>query len=758
VIDPRPRHQELVQKIEAHRQAYFDLDSPTVSDAEYDRLFVEIRDLEAANPDLVSPDSPTQSVGGATRRGLDTYRHREPMMSLDNAFSIADVQAWLRRVQGEAGAQDVVCEPKIDGVSIAITYEKGSLVRGVTRGDGTTGEVVTHNVRAISGVPERLLGSSPPDVIEIRGEVYIPIAEFGPLNERLRAAHDEDMRGSRSSRVFVPLANPRNAAAGALRRKPAKPGDKTKAVDMVVRPLSLTTYGLGFLDWGSVDLDARVETQSGIYDLLSSWGMPVSEHARVVTSVVEMETYLEDLQERRHSLASQIDGAVLKVDDRALQRQLGSTSRAPRWAVAFKFPPEEVHTRLLSIEVGVGRTGRATPYAVMEPVLLDGSTVRQATLHNQDVVKAKGVRIGDVVVLRKAGDVIPEIVGPVAALADDGYPRVDFRMPRDCPECGTQLRPMKEGDADLRCPNAHSCPAQVRGRVEHIGSRGALDIEALGEVTAAALTQPLKPAKPPLTTEAGLFDLTMEDLVPIEVVVRDAETGLPKTDDDGAEKIRSPFRRVEKGYPPEAEGMTAVERRARGITKSHAREVPSAQASTLLDELERAKSKDFWRVLVSLNIRHVGPMAARALASELRSMDAIREASEADLAAVDGVGPIIAQSVREWFDVQWHAHIVDLWAAAGVRMADDRDDSIAQTLAGLTIVATGSLENFTRDGVKEAIISHGGKAASSVSKATDYVVVGAIAGSKAAKAESLGVPTLTEAQFEALIAEGRQPS
>jgi len=740
--------------IEAHRHAYFDLDSPTASDAEYDRLFVEIRDLEAANPDLVSPESPTQSVGGATRRGLDTYRHREPMMSLDNAFSIAAVQAWLRRVQGEAGAQDVVCEPKIDGVSIALTYEKGSLVRGVTRGDGTTGEVVTHNVRAISGVPERLLGSRPPDVIEIRGEVYIPIAEFGPLNERLRAAHDEDMRGSRSSRVFVPLANPRNAAAGALRRKPAKPGDKKKAVDMVVRPLSLTTYGLGFLDWGSVDSDARVETQSGIYDLLSSWGMPVSEHARVVTSVAEMETYLEDLKERRHSLASQIDGAVLKVDDRALQRQLGSTSRAPRWAVAFKFPPEEVHTRLLSIEVGVGRTGRATPYAVMEPVLLDGSTVRQATLHNQDVVKVKGVRIGDVVVLRKAGDVIPEVVGPVRALSDDGYPREDFVMPLNCPECRTPLRPMKKGDSDLRCPNARSCPAQVRGRVEHIGSRGGLDIKALGEVTAAALAQPLRPAQPPLITEAGLFDLTMEDLVPIEVVVRDADTGLPKTDNDGEATIRSPFRRMETGYPPEAEGLTAAERRARGITKSHIHEVPSDQATTLLDELKRAKTKEFWRVLVSLNIRHVGPIVSRALATAFGSMDAIRAASEDELAAVEGVGPIIAQSVREWFAVEWHERIVTAWAAAGVRMADDRDDSIEQTLAGLTIVATGSLENFTRDGVKEVIISRGGKAASSVSKATDYVVVGANAGSKAAKAESLGVPTLTEAQFEALIAEG----
>jgi DNA ligase (NAD+) len=473
---------------------------------------------------------------------------------------------------------------------------------------------------------------------------------------------------------------------------------------------------------------------------------------------------------------------VVKIDEIAVQRRLGSTSRAPRWAIAYKYPPEEVNTRLLAIQVGVGRTGRATPYAVMEPVLVAGSTVRQATLHNQDVVRAKGVRIGDVVVLRKAGDVIPEILGPVPAAADDGYPRHDFVMPTHCPDCGTELRPMKEGDVDLRCPNARSCPAQVRGRVEHIGSRGGLDVEGLGEVGAAALTQPLEPADPPLDTEAALFSLTLDELLPIRVVVRDPETGLPRAYDgvgesaviptaDGATftaKVLRPFQRiVERTYPPGTEHLTPAERRKAGVRKDFPVYGPAKTAQVLLDELDRAKTKELWRQLVALNIRHVGPVAARALADWFGSLDAIRAATREDLAAVEGVGPVIADELLAWFEVDWHVEIVEAWARAGVRfatpghpgpeaMAAQAAAGLGPTgpLAGLTVVVTGGLEGFTRDGAKEAIIAAGGKSAGSVSKKTDYVVVGENAGSKAAKAEALGLPVLDEAGFVLLLAQG----
>ncbi|WP_062386124.1 NAD-dependent DNA ligase LigA [Demequina iriomotensis] len=756
MTDPRARHQELVQEIEAHRHAYYELDQPTVSDGEYDALERELRDLEARWPELATPESPTQTVGGETSPDLTTYRHRERMMSLDNAFSLEDVEAWLARVEADAGVQRIVCEPKIDGLSISLTYEQGVLVRAVTRGDGTTGEVVTHNVPGIAGIPQTLSGSPIPAAVEVRGEVFMPIAEFGPLNERLQEAHAKDMESARIPRDFVPLANPRNTAAGTLRRKVPDPDARQKEVDKVIRPLAVTTYALGRLDWGDSEPDARVASQHGIYEVLRDWGLPVSEHARVVEGMADLGAYLRDLEARRHDLVHEIDGAVLKVDDRGVQAELGATSRAPRWAIAYKFPPEEVHTRLLEIRVGVGRTGRVTPYAVMEPVTVAGSTVRQATLHNQDVVRAKGVRIGDVVILRKAGDVIPEILGPVAALADDGYPREDFAMPSRCPECDTPLRPMKEGDVDLRCPNAESCPAQVRGRVEHIGSRGGLDIEVLGEIAAAALTDPLEPAEPPLRSEAGLFDLTLEDLVPIKVVVRDPDTGMPREDRDGKVKVRAPFQKVVKQYPPEAEGLSVAERRAAKITQIEV-VTPGAQAVKLLEELEKAKSQPLWRVIVSLSIRHVGPVAARVLADRFGSMDAIRGATVEELAEVEGVGGVIAESVLAWFDEPWHVEIVERWAAAGVRMADVRSDTTAtapQTLEGLTIVATGSLEGFTRDSVKEAIISRGGKAAGSVSKNTDYVVLGANAGSKAAKAEALGVPMLDEAQFVRLLEGG----
>ena len=678
MTDPRARHQELIQEIEAHRHAYYELDQPTVSDGEYDALERELRSLEADHPELAEPESPTQTVGGAVASGFVSVKHRERMMSLDNAFSIEDVEAWLARVSRDAGEQEFVCEPKIDGLSISLTYEDGVLVRGVTRGDGTVGEDVTANVMTIGGLPHRLSGDAVPAVVEIRGEVYLPVAAFEALNEALL----EDGK--------APYANPRNTAAGSLRQKDAS--------ITAGRPLAVTTYALGALEWGASTPDPRLGTQSGIYEVLSDWGMPVTALAKVVDSVGKAEAYLADLEAKRHDLIHEIDGAVLKVNDRAVQAELGSTSRAPRWAIAYKFPPEEVHTVLEDIRVDVGRTGRVTPFGVMTPVTVAGSTVTFATLHNAHEVKRKGVLIGDTVVLRKAGDVIPEIVGPVVA-ARTGAER-EWVMPAECPACGTPLAEQKAGDKDLRCPNSEFCPAQIVDRIAFIGSRGAFDVEVLGEKAAAALVE-----SGVLANEARLFALTEADLL-----------GVP-------------------------------------LFTTKAGEL-SENGKKLLANLESAKSQPLWRVIVSLSIRHVGPTASRALAAAFGALPKVPAASVEELAAVDGVGPVIAESVHAWFEVPWHAAIVDAWAAAGVRMEDERDESTEQTLEGLTLVATGSLEGFTRDSVTEAIVSRGGKAAGSVSKNTDYVVVGANAGSKAAKAEQLGVPILTEAQFVALLEGG----
>lgn len=688
--DPRAHHQDLVQQVEEHRARYYGDDAPTISDAAYDALEQELKQLEAEHPELVEPDSPTQTVGAARgETGFASVQHRERMMSLDNAFAIAEVETWLARIGKEAGDLDIVCEPKIDGLSISLTYENGELTQGVTRGDGTTGEDVTANVRTIAGLPERLSGAHVPALVEVRGEVYLPLEAFERLNDALREDGKE------------PYANPRNTAAGSLRQK--------DSAVTATRPLAVTTYALGALEWGDAEPHPQIGTQSGIYNVLAEWGLPVSEFTAVLQGVKPIEEYLADLEKRRHSLVHEIDGAVLKVNDRAVQSELGSTSRAPRWALAYKFPPEEVHTVLEDIRVDVGRTGRVTPYAVMTPVTVAGSTVTYATLHNQHEVKRKGVLIGDTVVLRKAGDVIPEVVAPVVA-ARTGKER-EWAMPATCPSCGTPLAEQKQGDKDLRCPNAHSCPAQIMDRIAFIGSRGALDVEVLGEKAAAALVE-----SEVLTNEAGLFDLTEEDLKKVPLFTLDADSK-----------------------------KSGVQRSAGDL---------STNGQRLLDNLAAAKDQPLWRVIVSLSIRHVGPTASRALATEFGEMSSIREASEERLAAVEGVGPVIARSVREWFDVDWHVDIVDRWAAAGVRMADERDESIERTLEGLVIVATGSLENFTRDSVKEAIISRGAKAASSVSKNTDYVVVGASAGSKATKAEQLGVPMLDEGQFERLLEGG----
>jgi len=689
VTDPRETHQHLVQEIEAHRAAYYGEDAPTVSDAEYDALERQLRELEAAFPELASPESPTQTVGAASgATGFASIQHRQRMMSLDNAFSLIDVEAWLARVERDAGVQQVVCEPKIDGLSISLTYIDGELTQGVTRGDGTTGEDVTANVMTIASLPHTLRGAFPA-LVEVRGEVFLPVVAFDELN----AALVEEGK--------APYANPRNTAAGSLRQK--NPSITAS------RPLAVTAYALGELEWGDRTPDERAGTQVGIYGMLGDWGLPVSARARALEGVAAIEGYLAELEGLRHSLTHEIDGAVLKLNDRSVQAELGSTSRAPRWAIAYKFAPEEVHTVLEDIRVDVGRTGRVTPYGVMRPVVVAGSTVTYATLHNAYEVARKGVMIGDTVVLRKAGDVIPEIVGPVVAARTGA--EVAWVMPTECPKCGTALREQKEGDKDLRCPNSESCPGQIIDRIAFIGSRGALDVEVLGEKAAAALVE-----SGVLVNEAGLFDLTEDHLRQVSLFTLGA----------GSKKA----------------GVV----RAAGDLSDNARK--------LLANLDAAKAQPLWRVIVSLSIRHVGPTASRALASALGSLPAIREAAPEVLAAVEGVGPVIAASVREWFDVPWHQDIVDRWAAAGVRMEDAVDAPVGSTLAGLTLVVTGTLAGFSRDEANEAILAHGGKASGSVSASTDFLVAGEKAGSKVAKAEKLGVPILTEDEFVALLEGG----
>lgn len=734
--EARAEAQQLTTRILELRDAYYERDTVLVSDEEYDRMMRRLEELERLHPELQSQDSPTQTVGGRAQTTLFApVQHAERMLSLDNVFSLEEFEAWAAKVERDAGRRvDYLCELKIDGLAINLRYENGVLVSAATRGDGVVGEDVTENIRWIPAIPARLATDEPPALVEVRGEVFFPVAEFEELN-----AHQQEA----GERVF---ANARNAASGSLRQKAE--GKNPAQLELMrdrLRRLHMLVHGIGA--WHNPPVDA----QSKVYDLLKGWGLPTSTHFRVVDDAAKVDEFIEYYGQHRGAVEHEIDGIVIKVDELALHDELGATSRAPRWAIAYKYPPEQVNTKLLDIVVSVGRTGRATPFAVMEKVRVAGSEVRQATLHNQEVVKAKGVLIGDTVVLRKAGDVIPEVLGPVVELRD-GTER-EFVMPENCPECGTRLAPAKEGDIDLRCPNAEFCPAQVRGRVEHIGSRGALDIEALGEVAAAALTQPRFPAEPPLPTEAGLFGLTLADLFPIEVVVRDSETGLPKLTDAGEEKVDTPFRRRRQKkdgpFDPAAEEFSGDELH-----------VPSKNAIELLANLAAAREKPLWRILVALNIRHVGPVAARALANHFGSLDAIRSASRDELAAVDGVGGIIADAVLAWFEVDWHREIIEKWAADGVQFATPGHpgpggaDEAGGVLAGLTVVATGSLEGFTREGAQEAIIAAGGKAASSVSKKTDFVAAGPGAGSKLAKAEELGVRIIDAAQFKTLVEEG----
>ncbi|PWJ56316.1 DNA ligase (NAD+) [Quadrisphaera granulorum] len=701
--EARREWDELAEQVRAARFAYYVRDAPTLADGEFDALLRRLEALEDSYPDLRVPDSPTQVVGGTFSTDFTPVDHLERMLSLDNVFTREELAAWVARVQrdlsdGREEAPPVrwLCELKIDGLAVNLRYERGRLVLAATRGDGRTGEDVTHNIRTIDAVPQQLNGdpSSFPDRFEVRGEVFFPVADFEALNASLVEAGK------------APFANPRNAAAGSLRQKDPRV--------TASRPLSMIVHGLG------VRGGLEPASQSQTYELLRSWGLPTSPAYRVVESLEEIQAYIDYYGEHRHSrsgaaaIAHEIDGVVVKVDEVAQQRRLGATSRAPRWAIAWKYPPEEVTTKLLDIRVNVGRTGRVTPFAHMEPVKVSGSTVQMATLHNGSEVVRKGVLIGDTVVVRKAGDVIPEVLGPVVDLRD-GTERA-FEMPTHCPECGTELRFEKEGDADLRCPNARTCPAQLRERVFHLAGRGAFDIEALGYEAAAALTEKDDDGRQVLPDESGLFALTAEDLLAVPLFTR---------------------------APKKGEGEARV---------------LNANGMRLLANLEAAKDRPLWRVLVGLSIRHVGPTAARALAQRFGSMDALRAASQEELAAADGVGPIIAEAVVEWFSHDWHVAVVDAWAAAGVSMADEAVAGVEKNLEGLTIVVTGSLERFSRDEAKEAILSRGGKASSSVSKKTSYVVVGDSPGSKAAKAEELGVPVLDEAGFEALLRDGPPPA
>ncbi len=706
----RARHTELCQELDDHSYRYY-LGTPVVSDAEYDTLMRELVGIEDSYPALATQDSPTQKVGAPISVDFAAVEHLVRMESLGNAFDVEELNAWADRASAEVPVNGYLCELKIDGLAVDLVYERGRLVRAATRGDGRVGEDITLNVRTIGVVPERLDESvrPAPELLEVRGEVFLPVEDFGRLNERITASGEH-----------TPFANPRNAAAGSLRQKDPRV--------TATRPLSMIVHGVGAYspakDGGG---DVAFTSQSQAYRLLGEWGLPLSDRYRVVTTMDEVREYVGYYAAHRHEPAYEIDGIVIKVDDFALQRRLGSTSRVPRWAIAYKYPPEEVTTRLLDIKVGVGRTGRVTPYGVMEPVVVAGSEVEFATLHNAREVERKGVLIGDTVVLRKAGDVIPEIVAPVLDRRD-GTEKA-FAMPETCPECGTALGQQKEGDVDLRCPNARSCPGQLRERLFFVASRKALDIEALGYVAATALTQPLEPAQPPVRDEGDLFGLTVDMLLPIRTHVLDPDTTEPKTDPKTGDPKVVSFFANKKGEPKKT-----VEK--------------------LFEQLEEAKSKPLWRVLVALSIRHVGPRAAEDLARHFRSMDAIRAASEEELAAVDGVGPTIAASIREWFAVDWHAEIVRKWADAGVRMEDEDDGSRPRHLEGVTVVVTGSLEGFSRDGAKEAIAERGGRATASVSKKTGFVVVGDSPGSKYDKAVKLGVPVLDEEGFRVLLEAG----
>ncbi len=704
--DPAARWRELVEQIEEARRRYYLDDSATLSDVEYDALFRELEAIEAEHPELVSADSPTQSVGGEASGMFTPVEHLQRMLSLDNAFSAEDLEAWAARIERDLGSTpEMLCELKVDGLAVDIVYERGRMRSLATRGDGRVGEDVTYNARFMPAIPKSLTASEGhpvPDLVEVRGEVYFPTAAFDALNAEVTA------------QGLSPFANARNAGAGTLRQRIDSRENELAAMrakgsttvprlqgelDLALKRLGglrLVVHGIGV--WNGHE----PSRQSEAYAALRGWGLPVSDRAKVVPDLAGVRAFVDHYGEHRHDVEHEIDGVVVKVDDLATQGRLGSTSRAPRWAIAYKYPPEVVRTRLLDIEVNVGRTGRVTPFAVMAPVKVAGSTVAMATLHNQEEVVRKGVLIGDVVFLRKAGDVIPEVLGPVVE-ERDGSERA-FVMPTHCPSCGTLLAPAKEGDVDIRCPNQRSCPSQLRERVFHVASRGALDIEGLGFKAAVALLD--------------------------EGVVKDEGDVLGLTAD---------HLRASQFFTRAGEGGTRV---------------LTANAEKLLVELEAAKSRPLWRVIVALSIRHVGPTAAQALARELGDLDRIASATREELAAVEGVGPIIADAVIEWFAVDWHREVVATWRAAGVRMAEERVDAGPRPLDGVTVVITGTVEGWSRDGATLAVQEAGGKVSGSVSKKTDFVVVGENPGSKADKAESLGRPILDATGFRVLLEQG----
>lgn len=724
----RGRWQWLVDQIEDARNRYYLHDAPTLSDAEYDELFGRLAELERQVPLLQTADSPTQTVGGSRSAMFDPVTHPQPMLSLDNVFSREELIAWAQRLQRDLGEiPPLLCELKIDGLAVDLIYRDGVLASLATRGDGHTGEDVTGNARFIAGIPKRLVaparGPRLPQLLEVRGEVYFPVAEFMELNDQMLAA-------GRS-----PFANPRNAGAGTLRQRidrreydlaaARRGGEKTAAkVARLEAELVLATSRLGRLQLIVHGIGARdgwtPASQSGTYEALVNWGLPVSAHYRVVPDLAGALQYVGDFEGRRHSLEYEIDGVVLKVDGLALQDRLGSTSRAPRWAIAYKYEPEVVRTRLLDIAVSVGRTGRVTPFAVMEPVRVSGSTVSMATLHNAGEVKRKGVLIGDMIFIRKAGEVIPEVIGPVVE-ERDGSQR-EFVMPTHCPDCGTELAPEHEGDADIRCPNTRHCPAQLRERLFHVGSRGALDIEGLGFKAAVALL-----ADGLVADEGDLFGLDQAQLHRSEFFTRASAVGAGTGSGSG-----------DRGVEPPADSAGRVLNEA---------------GRRLLDQLEVAKSRPLWRVIVALSIRHVGPTAAQALARQFGDLTAIAAASGEQLAAVEGVGAVIAEAITDWFAVDWHRSVVDKWAAAGVRMREELREA-GRPLAGLRIVVTGSLPGYTRESATEALSSRGAKVSNSVSRKTSFLVAGDNPGSKHDKAVSLGVPILDAAGLAVLLESG----
>ena len=756
------RYHQLIQEVDDARAAYYNRDAPVLSDAEYDKLYRELEDFEAQYPQYRSADSPTTQVGGAASEAFAPVEHLQQMTSLDDVFSLEELAAWEARMANDTGRSDLdmLTEVKIDGLAVNLLYENGVLNRAATRGDGWVGEDVTANVRTISCIPHRLTGLVPARV-EIRGEVYFPTKDFESLNaERVRMGE-------------APFVNARNAAAGSLRQK-----DSKKTAE---RPLAMLAHGIGFVEAGDSGF-TEPDTLSGWFECLKNWGMPVSPHTKLLRGRDAIEKRIGELGAQRHSLEHEIDGVVVKINDRAIQASLGTTSRAPRWAAAYKFPPEEVNTRLLDIRVQVGRTGRVTPYGVMERILVAGSHVSRATLHNASEVARKGVLIGDLVVLRKAGDVIPEIVAPVVAARDGSeYP---FVMPENCPSCGTKLAPQKEGDVDLRCPNQAGCPAQITERIAHLGARSALDIEGLGDEAALALTQPEANRDEVAAALAAGRTVFLENGTALRMektaelthgeLIGDAEALLPSvqkpvlsSESDVFSLDAERLRDVMVWKPVTKEGQEtgdwmqvryfwtkAWKQKGNSGVYTPLESTPSKNTEMMLEQIEAAKERPLARILVALSIRHVGPTAASVLAMTFPSMDLLMEASVEQLAEVDGVGQVIAQSLREWFEVDWHVEIVRAWQAAGVRMKDEAREDIEQTLEGLTIVVSGAMPGYTREGAKEAIVARGGKASGSVSKKTSLVIAGPGAGSKAAKADALGVPVVDESYFERVLERG----